>query len=750
MRTQPQASPRPTPPDPVMYFAAWPVVAAAVMCAGGSIESVPGLLNFLLAVVSVGIATSYWLRRIGADRRRVNLTVTGTALVLGVAAMVVDQEAVLETVSVKWLMQSGIDGLVVTFLIRGIAWITAFRCFTLLTDLELVLSLGFSISLFMLTSVITDDAPLLAYFAPFAIGGLDLLLRYHNRTLQQQVDRVVGRRARPWRQEAGSVVSLTAGVALGTVLLTVLAGNLDEAGWSEVGGSGFTDRITAWFEKWQGTGQETVLTKQMDVGGRASSSSLDAVFRAKTSDPQLWRGIVYDCYNGRIWQPVREQPISVERRGPGRFYVGGPIDDLRRGDIVRHRVTYAEPCSLIYNARHLVAVEVRPFRVAFSSAGRGTTWPAMPRGTVCLLYCLAEDAPDRLKLPLNQLSDEQRQRYLQLPDGLPGRVSALAREVTAGKDDDYERMVALNDYLGTQKLYTEDPGSIPTEADAVDWFLHEMTSGWCRHFASAAAILGRCVGIPTRLVDGYTPGSLDGSGDSFLVRQRDAHVWCEAWFADRGWVSFDPTVLAAEEPPPMSQGLIQLQAQLDWAMRAIQDRLGGSRTWLALIALATLALVGWEGHRRGWLAVLAGVRAGSGGPALRLERRLHRLLRRVQLSRQTHEPELLFAARAGHRLPRARAELREFSELLCEGRYSGRTLNAAQLQLAEQLLDQIAVVIAQRGGLPGEQANGVAGGVVDGSGRAPSHRPADLAADPGDRGRSAGAAVGDGPPNAPR
>ncbi len=752
-RRPPATSQRPLPPDPVMYLAAWPVVAAAVICAGRSIESVPGLLNFLLAVVSVGIATSYWLRRIGADRSRVNLTVTGAALVLGVAATVVDQDAVLETVSLRWLMQAGIDGLIVTFLIRGIAWITAFRCFTLLTDLEVVLSLGFSLSLFILVSVIEADAPLLAYFTPFAVGGLDLLLRYHTRSLQQEADRVVGRRVRPWRQEAGSVAALAAGVALGTVLLTVVAGNVEDSGWFDPSGSGLTERVTRWFERLQGLGQDAVQLKQMDIGGRAPAASLDEVLRVQTGEAQLWRGNVFARYDGRIWHPAGNEPAEVIRRGPGRFFVGGPILDLRRSDLVRHRVTYVEPGALLYNARNLVAVDVRPFNVQFTSDGRGVTWPAMPRGTVCRVYCLADSSLDAMQLPLNQLTEAQRRRYLELPDGLPGRVAALARRIVGASPDDGTRMERLASYLSTSKYYTDSPGRIPLEADAVDWFLHQMPSGWCRHFASATAVLGRCVGVPTRLVDGYLPGLLNNQSGEYVVRQRDAHVWCEAWLPDRGWVAYDPTALAELEPAGLSQGLVALQARLDGALQAVQARLPGGQSYAALLALLLVGLVGWQGQRRGWLAILVAARRGAGpaGAAARVERRLHRLLHRLQLSRQPHEPELVFAARAAGRLPAARDDLRAISELLCDGRYRGRPLDDDQLDEAETLLARIGAAVAARGGRTDGRANRWPGGADDGpsdAGRTADLGAQSLAADAGHPGRGVAAPAPDGPADA--
>ena len=752
MRSRHPATPlvgsRPLPADSVMYIAAWPVVASAVICAGQSIESVPGLLNFLLAVVSVGIATSYWLRRIRADRRQVNLVVTGAAAVLGVAAVVVDQDAVLETVSVHWLLQSGIDGLIVTFLIRGIAWIAAFRCFTMLTDLELVLSIGFSLSLFILVAVVQSDTALLWFLIPFSIGSLDLLLRYHARTLQQSADKVVGRRVRPWRQEVGSVGGLALGVAIGTAAMSFVAGNVEIPSFLDQGGWSLTDTVSTWFERLQGLGQDADQLKQMDIGGQTGSNSMDEVFRVRTPDCQLWRGNVYARYDGRTWYPAADEQLEIKRIGPGLFLTGGTPADLERPDLVEHRVTYTVPGPLLYNARNLVGLEVRPFRVSFSRSGRGKTWPAMPRGTVCRLYCLPDQATDAASRPLNVLTPAERETYLQLPDDLPSRVRDRAQQAIGNADDPAGRMDLLSAYLSESKYYTEKPDRIPQDADAVDWFLTEMESGWCRHFASSVAVLGRCVGVPTRLVDGFLPGSISGDRNQFVVRQRDAHVWCEAWLPERGWVSYDPTATTDLEPARLPQSVLAFQQAIDRLTRGLRTRLPGGPGQVLLLLAAVTGLMVWQGRRRGWtFTILPGWwRTGQATGLLRIERRLRRLLRRLQLSREPHEPELLFASRAARRLPAAELELRVVSELICAGRYSGQPLDDGQLDQADDALARIAQAVADQGGWFVARSNRVGGGPDDGlAAEQPADASTGLAPDARDARGSAAAAAPDGP-----
>jgi protein-glutamine gamma-glutamyltransferase len=60
----------------------------------------------------------------------------------------------------------------------------------------------------------------------------------------------------------------------------------------------------------------------------------------------------------------------------------------------------------------------------------------------------------------------------------------------------------------------------------------------------------RYSGIPARLVNGFRTGEFNSLGDSFTVRQYDAHSWVEAWFEPYGWIEFDPTPPDPQRPKP--------------------------------------------------------------------------------------------------------------------------------------------------------------------------------------------------------
>ena len=130
--------------------------------------------------------------------------------------------------------------------------------------------------------------------------------------------------------------------------------------------------------------------------------------------------------------------------------------------------------------------------------------------------------------------------YLQLPSDLDPRIVDLAETVTTEGASVLEKASLVETYLRTNHAYslelTWDPRGQPLST-----FLFEARSGHCEYFASSMAILLRTVGIPTRMVNGFLAGEYNSIGDSYIVRQSDAHSWVEVFVPGQGWIEFDPT-----------------------------------------------------------------------------------------------------------------------------------------------------------------------------------------------------------------
>ncbi|HSB00569.1 MAG TPA: transglutaminase-like domain-containing protein, partial [Anaerolineales bacterium] len=152
---------------------------------------------------------------------------------------------------------------------------------------------------------------------------------------------------------------------------------------------------------------------------------------------------------------------------------------------------------------------------------------------------------DKLRAAPTEYPEEIGKRYLGLPASVPERVSRLARDITQGKTNAYDKAKAIESYLRTYPYDLEVPGP-PPDRDVADYFLFDLRKGYCDYYATAMVVLARASGIPARFVSGYAPGSYDAQSAKYIVRERDAHSWPEIYFPQIGWVEFEPTAGQAE------------------------------------------------------------------------------------------------------------------------------------------------------------------------------------------------------------
>jgi hypothetical protein len=137
-------------------------------------------------------------------------------------------------------------------------------------------------------------------------------------------------------------------------------------------------------------------------------------------------------------------------------------------------------------------------------------------------------------------SDSSLNRYLQLPTVAP-EVVALAQRITSGKTTEYDKALALQNYLRSS-VFTYDEG-YDVHGDgpnALSYFLFRSHKGYCQQFAGSFGVMARALGLPTRLAIGWTWGTQDTAG-VWHVTDDDTHTWPEVYFPQVGWVPFEPT-----------------------------------------------------------------------------------------------------------------------------------------------------------------------------------------------------------------
>ena len=118
----------------------------------------------------------------------------------------------------------------------------------------------------------------------------------------------------------------------------------------------------------------------------------------------------------------------------------------------------------------------------------------------------------------------------------------LAETITVGANTVFDQATAIQNYLRQNFTYTLDPGNLPAGyTDYMDYFLTSSHRGYCEYFATAMGDMLRLLGIPSRLVNGYGPGTFHSEQNRNIVTSADAHTWVEVYFPKYGWVPFEPT-----------------------------------------------------------------------------------------------------------------------------------------------------------------------------------------------------------------
>ena len=125
-------------------------------------------------------------------------------------------------------------------------------------------------------------------------------------------------------------------------------------------------------------------------------------------------------------------------------------------------------------------------------------------------------------------------------------ITALAKEITAGITSNYEKAQAIERWFG-EAGFVYDLDFVPEKATA-EYFLFESKRGICSDFATAATLLLRAAGIPTRYTEGFAPDSdnLDEYGRC-AVKPANAHAYSMCYIEGFGWLEIDGTRYARED-----------------------------------------------------------------------------------------------------------------------------------------------------------------------------------------------------------
>jgi len=251
-----------------------------------------------------------------------------------------------------------------------------------------------------------------------------------------------------------------------------------------------------------------------------------------------FRGAALDTYDGTGWRRTLKARRLLSDRG------GGIVTAALAGPVIEQRIML-EPLDteVLFAASHPGSIAGGVKNLWVDAAG-SMYLPSAPYSRTT--YTVRSVAGALYERPGDVDAAYTDASVLALdPEGAAMRT--LAQEITAGKDGDAQRAGAIESYLKDGFKYTLDPEPGGGETPLNDFLFHSK-EGYCEHYATAMVMLARAVGLPARIVNGFSEGEWNPLGNYFIVRQQDAHSWVEVYIEGAGWKTFDPTPPAGLAP----------------------------------------------------------------------------------------------------------------------------------------------------------------------------------------------------------
>jgi len=323
-------------------------------------------------------------------------------------------------------------------------------------------------------------------------------------------------------------------------------------------------RLGAGFFGWayRGSRHVTGFGETVNIGdvGRIKSDRTTVMRVSITGEttprPVLyWRGNVLDAFDGKSWTSAFAGSRIIYPDSEGVFRVRREYDNEEVEqeiylEPIDSTVLFAasQPASFSLKAQGSLRIDVLGRMAGIVGHGSGfwslpISGPIQDRIRYWATSDLREPDPETLRQAPDYTPPSIRVAFLALPD-LDPRISDLARRITRNQRTNYDKAVAVRDYLLNNYGYSlKQPEKAPD--DPLTYFLFERREGYCEHFATAMAVLLRLVGVPTRMVNGFQRGEWNDVDHYYRVRQSDAHSWVEVYFNGVGWVLFDATPSAS-------------------------------------------------------------------------------------------------------------------------------------------------------------------------------------------------------------
>lgn len=308
--------------------------------------------------------------------------------------------------------------------------------------------------------------------------------------------------------------------------------------------------------------------------------------------PALLREASYNSFQYGNWLAVggAYETIEAEKSEAGKTWVlgkGPPADENTRISmrfkshtatvpvpLGARRIEQVDAAEVKTNRYGAVSLELHPGWVNYDVAHRGYWGIGSP----------ASEAD--LKIPPEYQQD----------------ITRFAEELELYGLEPYEAIRRMNAYFINNFRYSLKRRWV-RQHNRIHDFLFLDRSGHCEYFATAATLLLRELGIPTRYSVGFAVREYSPLEQRYVIRARHAHAWTMAWLDGR-WQSIDatpPSLWAEEETEfalrPVLDALSLLSFWISPEAR-IRDEIPWLNQLLTLLLLPLVALLAYSLFRR--------------------------------------------------------------------------------------------------------------------------------------------------------
>lgn len=415
----------------------------------------------------------------------------------------------------------------------------------------------------------------------FLISALLLLLRFN---LYESMRRWQKQGLRYAEDLGWDVMQAGALISIGILIFSwLLPGNYTNPALSQIWNAGsnpWTQLQNTWNRVISVTGGSNPANRgnfrdNLALGGNPNLTN-EVVMTVNVTDTQVGRqylaSLSYDSYDGRTWTDAPVDTAAVKANAtitypslashavtqkitvvnpPGEQYPyllgASEIATISIAARVQENQQSGVPIAWLGQNGYLVA------GASYSVTSNVSTADEPSLRSILMPQNAPKTLPpdENVPIPASYYNPTILSMYTQLPK-LDPRIAKLAQSITHDKTTMYDKVVALELYLRSHYAYNVNIHR-PSSEEGVAWFLFDNPNkdGFCNYFASAMTIMARSLGIPARVMVGYTSGTYDPVHKQSVMRGTDAHSWTQVYFAGYGWVNFEPSASFAQFTRPL-------------------------------------------------------------------------------------------------------------------------------------------------------------------------------------------------------